>query len=235
MDIGKAFTYVFDDPNWIVKILIGGIVSLIPIVDFAAVGYALTALRNVAEERPNPLPEWGDFGSHFMKGLFAIIGIIIYFLPVIILACCVGLVNGLAGGSSGTTGAQGSSNNLSGPLSAAVICLDCIIGLYSLVAGVTIYAPLTRFAMSENQLSVFWDLRGNFELISKNVANYIIALLIAWVASFIAGFGVILCIIGIIFTSFWAYLVSANIFGQFWRQTQGPVTPIVPVAPVTPA
>jgi len=45
--------------------------------------------------------------------------------------------------------------------------------------------------------------------------------LIAWVAGFVAGFGVILCFIGVIFTSFWAQLVSAHVYGQFWRASQG--------------
>jgi hypothetical protein len=87
--------------------------------------------------------------------------------------------------------------------------------------AVTIYAPLTRFAMSNNQLSIFWDFRGNLDLIMKNVGNYVMALLIAIIASFIASFGIILCVIGVFFTSFWSLLVAAHVFGQFWRNSQG--------------
>lgn len=246
MDIGKSFTYVFDDPQWITKVLIGGAIIfvgalffwllLIPLLVAVALvlGYTLTTTRNVAEGAPVPLPAWGDMGALFMKGLYALIGIIIYFLPVIILGCCFGVITGLAGGSTGT-GTESTSSSLSGVAGIAVLCLQCIIALYSFVAGVTLYAPLTRFAMSENQLSVFWDIRGNLDLISKNAGPYVIALLVAFVASFIAEFGIILCAIGLFFTTFWAQLVTANLFGQFWRQTQGPAAPVVPVAPVTPA
>ncbi len=224
MDIGKSFTYVFEDPNWIMKVVIGGIVGLIPIVNFAAYGYMLTAMKNVADGQPTPLPEWSNFGAHFMKGLYAFVGILVYFLPVIVLACCMGILTTVATGAIGAS-SSGSGNDAGGTLAGIIsivsLCLNCVIALYSLVAGVTLYAPLTRFAMSNNQLSVFWDIRGNLDLIMKNIGNYVIALLIAIVAGFVASFGLILCIIGYFFTLFWSLLVAANVFGQFWRNTQG--------------
>lgn len=221
MDIGKSFTYMMQDPNWIMKILIGGVVGIIPIVNFAAYGYMLTVMKNVAEDQPNPLPEWGDFGAHFMKGLYAFIGILVYILPIILISCCLGIVTSVLGGAAGSTGSSDAAGALGGVIGILSICLNCIIGLYSLVVAVFIYAALTRFAMSNNQLSIFWDFRGTLDLITKNMGNYIMALLISIVASFVAGFGIILCVIGVFFTSFWAMLVAANVFGQFWRNSQG--------------
>jgi hypothetical protein len=221
MDIGKSFTYVFEDPNWIMKILIGGIVLLIPIVDFAVFGYMLTTMKNVADGQPNPLPEWSDFGAHFMKGLYAFVGVLIYFLPAIVLGCCIFLL-GLAGGLGAGTAGRNGGDAIGSVVGIGILCLQCLIALYALVAGLTLYAPLTRFAMSANQLSVFWDFRGNLAFIQKNLTNYIIALLIAWVASFVAEFGVILCIVGVLFTMFWAYLVSAHVFGQLWKTSASP-------------
>ena len=223
MDIGKSFTYVFEDPNWIKKVLIGGLVGIIPIVNFATYGYMLTVMKNIADGQPNPLPEWSEFGAFFMKGLYAFIGILVYILPIIIISCCLGVVTGVLGGAAGASTDPNSSAGgaLVGVMSIVSLCLNCVMGLYGLVVAVVIYAALTRFAMSNNQLSIFWDIRGNLDLITKNVGNYIIALLIAIVASFIAGFGIILCVVGVFFTSFWALLVAANVFGQFWRTSQG--------------
>jgi len=65
MDVGKAFGYVFEDKNWLIKLLIGGILLFIPVVNFIPIGYALTALRNVAEGKESPLPEWDDWGGYF--------------------------------------------------------------------------------------------------------------------------------------------------------------------------
>jgi hypothetical protein len=220
MDIGKAFTYVFEDPNWIMKVLIGGLLMLIPIIgQIVVVGYMLNTLKNVADGQPQPLPEWGEFGNHFMKGLYAFVGALIYFAPLIVLVCCMWILALVGGtGASATGGDTGGA--IGGIVGIVILCFQCLIGLYALFAGLTLWAPLTRFAMSANQLSIFWDFRSNFDFIMKNIANYIIALLLGWVASFIAGFGIILCFVGVLFTSFWANLVTAYLFGQLWRQSQ---------------
>lgn len=222
MDIGKSFTYVFEDPNWIMKVLIGGVVSAIPIVNFAALGYMVTTLKNVADGQTQPLPEWSNFGDHFMKGLYVFVGALIYAAPVILLYCCMialGMVLPAAGGAAG----RDAGNALAGIAGILSMCLSCLIFIVALAIAVIFPAALVRFAMS-NQLSTFWDFGGTLNLVRANLTNYIIALLIAWVAGFVAGFGVILCVIGVIFTSFWAQLVSAHVLGQFWQTNKGVVT-----------
>lgn len=217
MDIGKAFTYVFDDPNWIMKVLIGGVLLLIPIVNFAVLGYALTTTKNIADGESTPMPEWGEFGAHFMKGLYAFVGVLVYLLPGIVVICCAQILAAVAGGGASAAGGRDTGNTVASLGALVALCLSCVAYLYILVAGLTLYAPLTRFAMSENQLSLFWDFRGNLDFIQANLGNYIMALLIALVASFVSGFGVILCIVGVLFTTFWAYMVSAYMFGQLWK------------------
>jgi hypothetical protein len=232
MEIGKAFSYVFEDPEWIKKVAVGGGILLvgllfswligIPLLLAGALvlGYSLTVTKNVAEGSATPLPQWTDMGVLFKKGLFGIVGYIIYFAPVIVLSCCIGIVS--AGGSS--LAGSGGGNNASSIASVVGIvaaCLNCVVSLLSLVLGLTAYAPATRFAMSDNLLSVFWDFRGNMEFITKNLSNYIIALLVTLVASIIGSLGLILCFVGYPFTIFWAYLVGSFLFGQVWRASQG--------------
>lgn len=219
MDIGKSFTYVFEDANWIMKLVIGGLVSLVPIVNFAALGYMVTTLKNVADGQAQPLPEWSNFGDHFMKGLYVFVGALVYVAPIILLYCCMVAVTAVVGGA-GSAGGSDAATAMTGIVSIVSLCLWCLMMLFVLVVAVMFPAAITRYAMS-NQLSTFWDFRGNFELISKNLSNYIIAILIAWVAGFVAGFGIILCFIGVVFTQFWSQLVSAHVYGQFWRQSQG--------------
>ena len=83
MDIGKAFGFVFEDEKWVSKVLLGGLFFLIPIVNFAVIGYMLKVAQNVAQGNPRPLPEWGggEFGNHFMRGLHGIVIQIVYQLP----------------------------------------------------------------------------------------------------------------------------------------------------------
>jgi hypothetical protein len=252
MDIGKSFTYMFEDPNWVAKLAIGGAILLvgtlfsfligIPLLVASAIvlGYILTVTRNVAEGAATPLPEWNDFGAFFMKGLYAIIGSIIIYIPAIVLVCCVAGVSAALSNASNNS----SSGNAGGALGLVIICFQCLLALYSIIAAIYLYAPLTRFALN-GQLSVFWDFSGNLKFIQANTGNYIIALLLGpVVANFIAGFGVIACVIGVFFTTFWAYLVGAHLFGQVARgasaqttMTPPPMMPMTPppVEPMSPA
>jgi len=231
MDIGKSFTYVFEDPEWIKKVLVGGGILFVGILFFwligiplllagaVILGYCLTITRNVAEGIADPLPQWSDIGTLFMKGLYGVVGTLIYFAPVLVLACCIGVFSFV--GSMDTLGSSGNGRPLAIVAGIVSACLGCLIGLYSFIAGLTLNAPMTRFAMSENQLSVFWDIRGNMDFIKKNLSNYIIATLASIVAGFMGMFGIILCGIGVPFTLFWSFLVSSFLFGQLWRASQG--------------
>ncbi len=217
MDIGKAFSYVFEDPNWLKKVGIGGVVLLIPIVNFAVFGYMLTTMKNVAEGQAQPLPEWSDFGGYFMKGLYAFVGLLVYFAPALVLYCCLAILTTVVGSGVGAVGGRDAGGAAASAIGFLGICLQCVVGLYSLVAGLTLWAPMTRFAMSANQLSIFWDFKTNFDFIMKNLSGYVIALLVGLVAAIVGELGIILCVIGVIFTLFWAYMVQAYLFGQLWK------------------
>lgn len=57
MQIGKTLSFVTEDEQWISKVLIGGLVALIPVVGtFAIQGYAYRVAQNVARGNPRPLP-----------------------------------------------------------------------------------------------------------------------------------------------------------------------------------
>jgi hypothetical protein len=87
LDIGKAFSFVFEDEEWICKILIGGLISLIPLVgQFVVLGYALKVAQNVAQGNPRPLPRWGEFGDHLVRGLYEFVIRLVYALPIVLIA-----------------------------------------------------------------------------------------------------------------------------------------------------
>jgi len=232
MDIGKAFSYVFEDPKWVTKVLIGGGILFggvilswllaIPllIAMFLVLGYELVVIKNVADGSVAPLPEWTDFGALLMKGLYASIGSLIYYLPAILVSCCLQLFPMVLGVGATSTGSSDAAGALAGVVSIATICLSCLSFLFNLLAGITLPAALTRFAMTANQLSIFWDFRTNFEFITKNLKDYIITIIVAWVAGLVGAFGIILCGLGLPFTMFWALLVSAFLYGQLWRTAQ---------------
>ena len=85
-----------------VKVLLGGLFSLIPIVNFVVFGAAVTYLKNVAEGREE-LPEWNEFGDLWIKGLLSTVALFIYFIPAWILFAIGVVPVFLASMSSGNT------------------------------------------------------------------------------------------------------------------------------------
>ena len=69
MNLGRGLRFPLDDPQWLPKVLIGTLVSLVPILNVAGVGYMLDVTRNVVAGRETPLPEWDNFGDKFVRRL----------------------------------------------------------------------------------------------------------------------------------------------------------------------
>jgi Protein of unknown function (DUF4013) len=85
VDIQKSFTYQFDDEQWSTKLGIGALISLVPILNFAIVGYMVAIIRNVANHAARPLPDWDDLGSRFRDGLLLTLAGFVYAAPALIL------------------------------------------------------------------------------------------------------------------------------------------------------
>src|SRR5262245_34063546 len=76
LDFIRAFTFVTEDPDWIKKILLGGLFTLLGGLcligtPFVA-GYGLRVIARTARGEARPLPEWDDWGGLFMDGLKAV-------------------------------------------------------------------------------------------------------------------------------------------------------------------
>jgi hypothetical protein len=246
VDIGKSFSYVFEDPRWVSKVAIGGAILLVgtiliwllglPLLAAAILllGYSLTVTKNVAEGSVTPLPEWNDFGGLFVKGLYAAVGAVVIYIPAIVLVCCTVLLGFAAGGAGSSASSSGSSSNVASAIGILIACVQCLYILYTIIASVYLYAPLTRFALN-GQLATFWDFAGNWAFIQSNIGNFVIAFIMVLIASFIGQLGFILCVIPGFFTTFWAQLVGAHLFGQYARgasaATMLPPPPMAPMAP----
>lgn len=106
MDLGRAFTYIFDDENWLEKVV------MLVVLTFAAIlampllfaglvplamlmGYMAQIANNVRDDKPIILPQWADYGDLLNKGIPILTAVIVYNLPVILLALCFWLVPGL--------------------------------------------------------------------------------------------------------------------------------------------
>lgn len=213
MDIGKAFTFPFDDEDWVKKLIIGAVLLIIPIVNFITIGYMIRTMRNVAEGRAKPLPEWDQWGDDFMKGLLVAVAGFIYALPII-------LVNGITA-ILGAVAGSANSDGVQGVIALCTTVLSCLSALWGLVVGVFIPAAVVKYAQ-EGEFGSFFKFSEILQWIRDNAKNYIIALLVIIVARILASLGVIACGIGILFTMFWATVIMGHILGQVWAETNPP-------------
>ena len=94
MDIGKSFGYVFDDDEWITKVLIAAAILglgilfswmlLIPLIIalFLLGGYGVEITRRVIRGDTQVLPKWDNWGELLVDGLKAWIIELVYRLFV---------------------------------------------------------------------------------------------------------------------------------------------------------
>ncbi len=87
VDLQKPFYYQFDDTQWLTKLGVGALISLVPILNFAVAGYAVQIVRNVAASAPEPLPNWDDLGAKFRDGLLLALAALVYAIPILVFLC----------------------------------------------------------------------------------------------------------------------------------------------------
>lgn len=209
MNVGKSFTFVFEDEKWISKIVIGGLISLVPIVNLAAWGYFLETLRRVAEGEERPLPDWGEFGDFLVKGLVFFIAIFVYVVPIIFLGLCFAVFSAISDAGRGSEAL----------FVLFTLPFTCLIILYALAVAVLWPAIAISYATSGQFAGAFaWG--WMYRLIRDNLGSYLVAVVMSWIAGIIASVGIFACFIGIIFTNFWSYVVYAHLFGQVPRPAE---------------
>lgn len=192
------------------KLIIGAIVIFIPIVNFAALGYMVQVVRNVRDGRDRPLPAWDNFGDYFVNGLKVFVGILVYSIPVILLACAFGAATAAVGNAVNPSDAD----TVMGVLSSCLICFSIIFGLIPYLVFPAMVARLAEVG----EMNAMWRVGEIWTFIQQDLGSYVIVLVLSFVAtSFLAPLGLIACLVGVFITQWWAYLVVAHLTGQLAR------------------
>lgn len=225
MDIGKSFSYPFEDDSWLTKLLIGALVSAIPILNFAWLGYIADLIKNVMDSASRPLPEWSDFGDKFVKGLLLWLAGVVYSLPALVFAC-------IPLGFLFLTGLSENSD-LQDTLAAAFtgigLILSCIILIYALALSFYYPAVFINFARKGGTFGSCFEFGEIMRIVSTNTSRYLTAWLVSIVAGIVVGIvlGVVSTIIGLIPCVGWIlgwligavggvyiFTIFAHLFGQ---------------------
>jgi hypothetical protein len=228
MDIGRSFAFVFEDQEWIVKILIAAAILLvgilfswlllIPLILAMALlgGYGVQIMRGVMRGEDQLLPEWDNWGELMADGLRAIVIGIVYALPFILISACLGIPIGLIG-EHGSNSAAALSSLLS-------VGLSCFNILWGIVISILLPAAIA-FWLADGNLGAAFQFGKVFAFVRDHFTTYLITFLMSWVASIVGSLGLIVCGIGWFVTMPYSWFVTMHLYGQAYVEAAGTATP----------
>lgn len=201
MNIGRAFSFTFQDPAWIKKILILAVLIFIPIIGWLMIGgYILRLLKNVIEGAHQPLPEWDNWGGDLAGGLKVVVVAIIWGIPIWI---------------------------ISGILRASDSWLfDFVAWLLGVAWGavqMSAFGDLSRNGNIADALNA-----RPIKRVIENFNVWIVYIVGAFIFSLFAMVGLIGLIIGVVVTIAIAGVASTHLGGQAYRLSEGDAVPQAP-------
>lgn len=211
-DLSKAFSFLFKDRDWASKCIVSAVFMILSLMIIGIpflVGYFVQVTQRVMRGETEPLPSWSDFGVQFILGLKFCIVYFLYLLPLIILYAGL-IVSMIVGGIVDESETLLAISALSLLGSTLVIAIPYGI-LLSLFSPIIWY----RFAREEsmrdalNIVQVFREFRLNWE-------NALIVAVITLGVHSLASIGIIFFLIGIFFTLFYGYAITAYLAGLLY-------------------
>ena len=218
IDLGRAFGFVFDDEQWVSKILIGGLIILIPILGmFWLMGYMMDVGERVANNAPKPLPDI-DFGSQLGKGFASFVISLVYALPVIVLVCVVMLLFvPLAGAAEGS---QGGDAAIVSAMLGLWFCLFPLLFVAGLVIQVFVFASYVLYIQTGN-IGQALNVGRAWQMLRAAPTSWLILFLVYILASLVASAGAVAFGIGALFTTAFSQAMFGHALGQVAAQMRG--------------
>ncbi len=214
-ELGKAFKFVFQDPNWVSKCIIAALFMLLCLIGLGIpvlVGYYIQLTQRVMRREQYPLPEWSDIGVKFIIGFKFIVALFVYVLPIILLYIPFIVVIAVAS-------MHGEDSSELGSLIAVIYMFGFVLIILPYGLLLTLCMPIIsyRFALRES-IGDALDVGAVLHDFRLNWANTtVVALLVVGLESF-SGLGIFLLFIGIFFTLFYTYAVSAYLNGALYLE-----------------
>ena len=172
MDYQKSFTYQFEDPDWLTKLGLGMLISLVPILNFAWMGYMVEIVRNVMSRQARPLTTWDDLGKKFTEGLMLGLAGLVYMLPALLLMGIPLMFLITSGVLSGAQDLRSVSETLAGAGGLMFPLVGCVIVIYGLAYSFIHPAILLVYSEAGTFASCF-NFNRILGVISRNSGSYL--------------------------------------------------------------
>jgi hypothetical protein len=203
MDLGKAFSFVFSDTEWIKKVLLAAVISLIPVIgQIVVLGWSLTIAKRVINQEAELLPDWSSFGDYLGLGFKATVVTFVYMIPVFVLTLPPSLLAGFAEDETLLTIAS----------IVSILC-SCLTIIYGIGISLLLPAAMGKVAATDS-IGAGFKLGEVFGMVKNNISAYLMVFVGMIGASLLASLGVILCVVGVLATQAYALAVNGNLIGQ---------------------
>jgi len=215
MDFGLALTFQFKDPDWLKKILLVSLITLIPVVGWIfAFGWSLGISRRVirGEMTDQTLPEI-DLARDLVRGLQGFLIGLVYNLPALAISIPLAIIFIFASASI----SNGQFDNI---WLVWLVCLIPIVLIYTVAMTMFIAAAYGNFLAHDESLIAGFELGRITRLVRRAPLAYFLVLVGQVLCTFIAFFGLAACIIGIFVTSAYTLTVMAHLYGQAYLEAQ---------------
>ncbi|HEY3085707.1 MAG TPA: DUF4013 domain-containing protein [Candidatus Dormibacteraeota bacterium] len=207
--IGEAFVWPFRDPEWVNKIVIMGLILLIPIVGaIDGLGWMLAALHRLraGEERLPP----ANF-DHLGRGFRLFLVFLVYYLVLTAVAALIYVPAVLLFAEQGR---QESSNPVLVSIGLGLSLLAfSFVTLSSLV--MTFLTPAIILAADRGGIAAGLRVTEVVRRARISLTNTLVAGLMLIAASLVAQLGSVACIVGVVFTAAYAFAMQAWIVRSY--------------------
>lgn len=206
--IADAFAWPVRDPGWFKKVLVIGLILIVPIAGLInGLGWMLTAIDRLraGEERLPP----ANF-SHIGRGLNLFLVNVVYALAltVVLVGLYVPVIEIYSAEGKGTASAA-----LFGVAVVLNLLLFAVAALGALALNFAF--PAIVLGTEAHGISGGLDLRQVLRLVRKSPINTLIAGLMLIAVGFVAQLGLVVCVVGVLFTSAYALAMQAWIVRSY--------------------
>jgi hypothetical protein len=219
IDIEKAVRFVFEDPDWVKKILIATVLPFTIIGLFPLLGWGMEIMRRASLDETDLLPDWSDLGDKLVLGFKTwVVGLIwgspmILIVPLFMAMALVPVVYEM-----GWVAEEIMITLMGGSMLVFVVALPIIL-VFSY--GLMIIYPLIYGQFNEDQkIGSSLNPRRTWALLRANWVELIVVAILVYTFSYIISMvGMLLCFVGIFFVFPISMAVMYFLYGQAYRNS----------------
>jgi hypothetical protein len=214
-DLGKAFSSFFKDPAWFKKTLIATVFLILSVVGIGLIvlaGYFVQVTQRVMRHETPVLPAWNNIGRKFVVGLKFCLAYVVYLIPIFLLLLPVFVMIIAAGGPDET-------DTLPVVISVYTFGITLLLIPYGILLSLASPIILYRFAERE-RIGDAVNFYRIARLFGRNWQNTLVVSLVGIGIQSVAPAGFVLFGVGIFFTIFYSFAVSAHMSGLLGLDAQ---------------